>query len=282
MSSVGTQRTRTARPRPATPAAAADFSGVTELPGNLAHREQLAILYTRYRWAARHCRDKDVLEVACGAGQGLGYLRKAARWVVGGDIEEKNLRFARQHYRDRDGIEVRHLDAKSLPFADGTFDTVVFFEAIYYLDDPRKFLDEARRVLRPGGTLLLSSVNCQWHGFNPSPFSVRYYTGAELTELLQDGGFRPRLLAAFRDEPGSASRKAVAWLRRIASSLHLIPKTMKGKALLKRLFYGPLKSIPAEMDEGMAEAAPMEEVEAGRPLREFKMLYVEGVLRRSS
>ncbi|HOM17804.1 MAG TPA: hypothetical protein PLQ00_10775, partial [Thermoguttaceae bacterium] len=65
-----------------TPCRTADYTGVTELPGNLAHKEQLSILMTRYHWAAQYARDREVLEAACGAGQGLGYLRRTARRVV--------------------------------------------------------------------------------------------------------------------------------------------------------------------------------------------------------
>jgi len=57
------------------------------------------------------------------------------------------------------GVEARACDAEKLPFADETFDTVIGAEIIYYLGHPEKFLHEARRVLRPGGLLLLSSAN---------------------------------------------------------------------------------------------------------------------------
>ena len=50
-------------------------------------------------------------------------------------------------------------DAEELPFEDNSFDTVIGSEMIYYLDRPERFIAEARRVLRPGGRLLLSSAN---------------------------------------------------------------------------------------------------------------------------
>lgn len=50
-------------------------------------------------------------------------------------------------------------DAESIPLADGSVDTVVSAEMIYYLDRPERFLAEAFRVLRPGGRLLLSTTN---------------------------------------------------------------------------------------------------------------------------
>ncbi|MBI4717040.1 MAG: methyltransferase domain-containing protein [Planctomycetes bacterium] len=51
------------------------------------------------------------------------------------------------------------VDAEAIPFADGSFDTVLSAEMIYYLRDPQRFLHEAYRVLRPGGRLVLSTTN---------------------------------------------------------------------------------------------------------------------------
>lgn len=49
-----------------------DYTSVTELPGSQATREQQARLYHRYHTAGRYATGKRVLEVACGAGLGLG------------------------------------------------------------------------------------------------------------------------------------------------------------------------------------------------------------------
>jgi len=50
-------------------------------------------------------------------------------------------------------------DAESIPLADVAIDTAVSAEMIYYLENPRRFLAEAYRVLRPGGRLVLSTTN---------------------------------------------------------------------------------------------------------------------------
>ena len=104
------------------------------------------MLYTRYHLASQFSSGKDVLEVACGAGIGLGYLAKRARKAVGGDYSESLLRCVQSHYRSR--VPLLRLDAHQLPFGDGSFDTVLLFETIYYLAEPGKFLDECSRVLR--------------------------------------------------------------------------------------------------------------------------------------
>src|SRR3989339_857362 len=145
-----------------------DFSTVTEIPGNKASLEQLSMIHTRYRLAYDFCADKDVLEAACGPGRALGYLAQKARSVVGGDLSQNLVDLANRHYGGR--ISVVRMDVQAMPWADHSFDVVILYEALYYLPDVDRFIAEARRILRPEGVLLLCTPNCEWEGFNPSPF----------------------------------------------------------------------------------------------------------------
>ncbi len=60
-----------------------NYVDVTELSGDEVSQEQVERLCHRYYWAGGYCRDKDVLEAGCGAGQGLGYIAGLARSVIG-------------------------------------------------------------------------------------------------------------------------------------------------------------------------------------------------------
>ncbi len=249
-----------------------DFVTVTEVPGLRASAEQVARMYHRYETAARYCQGKDVLEVACGAGQGLGYLARMAKSVVGGDYSEPVLRRAQEYYQGR--TKLVRLDAHALPFADCTFDAILLFEAIYYLDSPERFLEECARLLRKGGLVLICTVNKDWGGFNPSPFSKRYFSAAELAAMVRARQFDVELLGAFPDSATSLSGKSIALMRRIALALHLIPKTMKGKEILKRIFFGKLSPLPPEIRPGMAEyEAPVPLPHCGAD-SQHKILYV--------
>ena len=248
------------------------YAPFTEVPGGGATREQLMMLATRYRFAADATAGRDILEVACGPGIGLGYLARGARRVVGGDVDERLLREARRHYGRR--IPLLRFDAQALPFADRAFDAVVLFEALYYLTDPDRFLREARRVLRPAGTVLISTVNKDWRGFNPSPYSTRYFSAGELRALLESGGFEPELLGGFPSGASTMGGKVLALAREGAVRLHLIPPTMRGKQLLKRLVYGPLTAFPPELEDGPAAALIPLRGDLSAP--EFKILYALG------
>ncbi len=56
-----------------------DYTTVTEVPGNQVTQEQLERMFHRYCFASNFAEGKDVLEVACGAGLGLGYWPKRRR-----------------------------------------------------------------------------------------------------------------------------------------------------------------------------------------------------------
>jgi hypothetical protein len=119
----------------------------------------------------------------------------------------------------------------------------------------------------------MSSVNCAWYGFNPSVYSKKYYNGHELGELLARNGFDYTLYAGFFDQSGGLVNRMVRHLRQVAVKLRLIPRTMKGKKLLKRLFYGKLTMIPREITEDMAPLEPLIEVTKLQDLAPYKMIY---------
>ncbi len=256
-----------------------DYSSVTEVPGLRAHRGQLSAIHTRYHFAAQFCEGKDVLEVACGAGFGLGYLARTARRVVGGDIDENNLTYARRACEDIDNVEVLRLDAEELPLDDDTFDTLLICEAIYYLPDVERFFAECRRVLRPGGRLVVVTVNCQWEGFNRSPHSTYYLPLDELERRLRSAGFAPESWLGFRSEKRSLPRKTIGWLRRLAVKLRLIPRTMHGKQWLKRLVFGKLAAIQPTLTPESAPLEPLHEADSvADALSDFAVIYAVGQL----
>jgi len=113
-----------------------DFTTVSELAGDKVSRQQIDRACHRYCWASMFCRDKDVLEVACASGHGLGMLARTARSLKAGDFTEKMLRMARLHYGDR--IELSQFDARAIPYSDRSFDVIILFEAIYYVPSVEK------------------------------------------------------------------------------------------------------------------------------------------------
>ena len=202
------------------------FQSVTEQQGQHASSLQLEMMAARYAWACSRSLGKDVLEVACGSGTGLGALAAVARTVEASDVDHANLRAAERHYGQHSNIHIQYADALQLPYPDASFDTVLLFEAIYYLGNAKRFFDEARRVLRPEGRLLVATVNREWTGFNASPFSIRYYSASELEAELKLSGFRTSLQVGFPEQNGLLAT-LVGAIRKAAIALHMVPRDRK-------------------------------------------------------
>jgi SAM-dependent methyltransferase len=251
---------------------APSYFTVTEQPGQPASRIQLEMLEARYAWAADQARGKDVLEAGCGAGMGLPVLARVARSVEAGDVDPENLGAAAQACAAHRNIALGRFSAQELPFPNESFDLVLLFEAVYYLPDVRRFLEETRRVLRPGGTLLIVTVNPEWTGFNPSPLQTRYWKAADLLAVLLEAGFGARVQGAFPETAGGTAWM-IGWIRRVGVALHLVPRTMGGKALLKRIFYGRLQPVPPHLRLTSARAAELEELDDGVSAVRYRVLY---------
>lgn len=251
---------------------APDYSHITEVPGLKASLDQLEKAYHRYHFARKFSIGKEILEVACGSGMGLGYLARDAKAVTGGDIDETNLSFAQKHYKDRKNITILKLDAHHLPFPDESFDMVILFEAIYYLHDPEKFVGESRRILRKDGTLIIGSVNCEWDDFHISPFAVNYFPAGELSEMLQKKFKNVSVYGAFRVETGLKAN-IISLIKRAAIKFNLIPGGLKARASLKRIFMGKLVELPPELEEKTIIFSEPVKLPASSEIRNFKILY---------
>lgn len=246
------------------------FSEVTELAGTEISAEQLERMSHRYHWAAQHCVQKDVLEAACGSGQGLGILGRVARTLEAGDFSAEILAIAQCHYAGR--VKLLKFDAQELPFADASKDVVILFEALYYVPDAVQFVKECRRVLRAGGKVLIATANKDLADFNPSPFSHRYYGAGDLAQLFDSNGFDSELFGYLPVGSVSWRQKLLRPVKKLAVALNLVPKTMAGKTLLKRLVFGGLTPMPAELPHRPDPlAAPVRL--AASPDRGHKVLY---------
>lgn len=233
-----------------------DFLTVTERGGEWVSPLQVDRFLERYVWASRYCRGKDALEMACGTGPGLGLLHRVSKSLCAGDLSDEVLKIARQHYGDR--LRIDQFDAARTPYSDRSFDVIVLFEAIYYLDDVSNFLREVRRLLREDGVLLIAMANKDLFDFNPSPFARAYFGPPELRSLLTRERFRADFYGGSPVADSGLISMTVRMLKRLAARWGMIPRTMRGKRLLKRLVYGRMVRMPRELtDRDYTVATPI-------------------------
>jgi SAM-dependent methyltransferase len=252
-----------------------DYSGVTETPGTLVSREAISMGLSRYEIVRRLAAGQRVLEVACGSGQGLGYVGRDAEFIVGGDITSQLLDAARAHYKGT--VPLVQFDAHQLPFAESSFDIIQIHEAIYYMARPDRVFEECRRVLSADGILVVSSINPEWADFNPSAYAAGYFNATELNTALLRAFRFVEMSFGFRVPSRTLSGVAFSALKRAAVRLKLIPKTMSGKTMLKRIFLGRLQPVPVEFTR---ECAPIDVPQATNPEEATKFRIIYAVARR--
>jgi ubiquinone/menaquinone biosynthesis C-methylase UbiE len=253
-----------------------DYSTVTELAGDEISQEQLERLCHRYYWAGAYCAGKDVIEAACGTGPGLGYLATRAHSLSAGDFTSGILAIAKRHYGDR--IDLRPFDAQAMPFEDASANVVILFEAIYYLPSVEQFVNECRRVLRPGGVILIATANKDLYDFNPSPYSNTYLGVLELQKLFEERGFTSEFFGYLSVHDVSLRQRILRPVKKLVVQLKLMPKTTKGKKWLKRLVFGSMAKMPAEIEEGLVPYTPPVPIAQSVPDREYKVIYCAATL----
>lgn len=146
------------------------------------------------RWLA-HLRPADgrrlrILDAGCGTGGLLANLRTTA-WRAGVEISAHGIGLARTRSR----AALAQASVSALPFEDGTFDAVVSIDVICHAGvEERQAVEEASRVLRPGGLLLVQVPAFQWlYGEHDSAvWTKRRYRRAEITRLMSAAGLAER------------------------------------------------------------------------------------------
>lgn len=125
--------------------------------------EHAPLLTTLDKWRIRHIEKTFPLKKwFTGAGSvldigiGLGSLTQKIHEIVGDKVTGVDaVDYRQKDLRQNAGFQYILSDARQLPFDDRTFDRVCFFWSLHHMSEPFKALEEAFRVLKPGGHLII-------------------------------------------------------------------------------------------------------------------------------
>ena len=153
-----------------------------------------------------------MLDLGCGAGRFCAVARAAGARAIGVDVAEAALERARANVPGGD-FRLSAVDGP-LPLGDGEVGLVWASEVLAHVADTAALLSELRRVLRPGGRLLVTTPDHgparrtlgALHGFervhDPLGPRLRFYTRRSLRETLAGFGFEPVRMGALGGLPG--------------------------------------------------------------------------------
>jgi len=143
----------------------------------------------RYLFARDYCKDKDVLDAACGCGYGSNILSKEANTVLGVDYSQEAIDYAKKYWI-AENISFRQFDLNFDLTPLGRFDVIVSFETIEHLDIPIiKTCQNFYKSLYNGGLLILSHPEKERKS-GASTFHKHFdIKGDEVRKMMIDIGF---------------------------------------------------------------------------------------------
>ncbi|MCJ9430320.1 class I SAM-dependent methyltransferase [Kordiimonas marina] len=126
-----------------------------------------------------------VLDIACGDGYGSRLMAENGYEVVGGDLDPEIVVTAQGRSKGmKNAPDFRVLDVTKLALEDASFDAVVSMETVEHVDD-QAYLAEICRVLKPGGTFILSTPQNSLGHIPVNAEHVREYSLKQIQELCQ-------------------------------------------------------------------------------------------------
>lgn len=151
-----------------------------------------------------------VLDIGCGNGNFLEHARRVGWQTVGLEVDPISSEIAR-----RRGFEVISRLLEDATFPAESFDVVTMSHVIEHLPDPRRTLEECRRILKPGGWLVMATPNTgslgharfgrDWLGLD-APRHLIIFNPRAMTSLVERCGMKPRTIAT------KSRQAALVWL----------------------------------------------------------------------
>lgn len=144
-----------------------------------------------------------VLELACGTGTYTRALVQHAKEVAATDLSEEMLAVAEKNLCRFSNITFDRINCLDIPYQNNTFDTVFMANLIHVICDPILVLNESRRLIKPGGRIIIASFTAEGmtlfnkmgmiyrylRTWGKPPQNARSFTLAELSDMLASLGF---------------------------------------------------------------------------------------------
>jgi SAM-dependent methyltransferase len=178
-----------------------------------------------YRFLLPYAAVRSLLEIGAGEGYGAALFARVAERVVAIDYDAAAVRHAVRRYTGPTFVQA---NGAALPVGDRACNVVAALQVIEHIWDQPQFLAQCRRVLRPGGTLLVTTPNRLT--FSPgdalphNPFHSYEFTAAELAGLVNACGFANVEVFGLDGRPGLQQHHAL-----VAAQLAAPPEYWAGE-----------------------------------------------------
>lgn len=136
----------------------------------------------------------DVLDVGSGDGAAAAMVAPYCQSLTCVDLSPRSVEAARDRLARYPHVKVEVADAHELPFEAASFDAVLLFHTLTYIEHPERVLAECARVLRPSGKLVLLCLDEHQQPEVTAPYGERHqgFSKSAIAELLGRAGLEVR------------------------------------------------------------------------------------------
>ena len=258
-----------------------DFSDFTEVSGKPITKDQLYRMRHRYSWAKDLInRDKIGLELCCGSGQGLKIISESLEKLYAVDITESLIDQAKKNSPDnvifskKDGITF--LENSENDF----YDFIIMFECIYYFESLERLIDLAKKSLKPGGLILLTWPNPLKKDFVKCDHTYCYPLLKDLKNFSKNKSFKIEFYGFEALTQKSLLKSLKSKIKTLAVKFNLIPKTQKGRVLLKRIFQGKMINMPSTLKYLTIDKSSLIKINDDKDLQKKEPLVIYGIIKK--
>ena len=248
------------------------FFNLTEIPDEEIPIEQLQRIEQRYSFSSTLAKNKDVLEIGCGPGLGSRLILDNAKSYLGIDIDNELIKIAKKN-----NPNIPFLVDDAINFfskKNKKYDLIIIFETIYYIQDLSKLFLKIYENLKDNGLLLICTANKNLLDFNPSPKTYIYPDIKNINMMCQNNFQVVELYGGVKLNSVSIRQKILRPIKFLASKINLIPKNMRNKKFLKKLFYGnSFLKMPSSIEYNSNIVSEINILNKNNTDTEHKVLY---------
>lgn len=164
-----------------------EFTGERMIPEHNQGREIYLEHITRYKFATQFVKGKIVLDIACGSGYGTKILAdNGAEFVYGIDVSKETIEYCKRKY-NYSNVDFKVGNVKEIFLPENSVDVIISFETLEHVDSNTQqiFMKEIKRILRPGGVLVISTPNASIDS-GENPFHLKELSINEFNSYLHE------------------------------------------------------------------------------------------------
>jgi len=132
-----------------------------------------------YEFAKPYITDKNTADIGCADGYGTQYLADFTTTTIGVDYSEVTITDARQKHAAKTNLTFKSGKVPPIPLETESVDVVTAFQFIEHIEQRKAFMEDVKRVLKPGGVFICTTPNVKM-SIARNPFHVHEYTFSEM------------------------------------------------------------------------------------------------------